>query len=79
MKCENILRYTVKYIIVYSFHASIVYFHFILTETFRKSIDCKCVSKPIISAMLTLDRNPEVQEYGCMALTNLTANGMYIH
>lgn len=34
-------------------------------------------SKAIVSAMLTLDNCDELQEVGCLALTNITANGKY--
>lgn len=46
-----------------------------VTELLRKLIENDGGSKAVIAAMLTHDRHEQIQTYGCMALTNITADG----
>jgi hypothetical protein len=49
----------------------------LFSDKHRIHVEIEGGSKAVVSAMLTVDNCDEMQEVGCLALTNITANGKY--
>lgn len=52
-----------------------MYFRPIVSDDFRRYLEDMGASEAVIACMLKLDKVPNVQNTGCMALTNLSADG----